>query len=125
MTSTVIAVGVTLTTGGFAPSTVFDGRHAAPVAVAQPGSATAARTASADGSRAAVGPEEPRLEPGTQRVVAEAEDVHLRDVGIAGGTPHELAVDRRLARLVGHRDVLGAAYPVRPVVSTCQPTSSR
>src|SRR6188472_4002293 len=32
VTSTLIVVGVTSTTGGFAPSTVFDGRHAAPVA---------------------------------------------------------------------------------------------
>ena len=49
VTSTVTAVGEILTTGGFAPSTVFDGRHVAPAPVAHPGSATAARTASAEG----------------------------------------------------------------------------
>ena len=111
VTSTVIAVGVTLTTGGFAPSTVFDGRHAAPVSAAHAGSATAARTASAAGRGTAVGTEEPRLEPGSQRVVTEAEDVHLRNVGITGRPPDELPVDHRLARLVGHRNVLGARVP--------------
>src|SRR6187455_1014972 len=48
VTSILIAVGVSLTTGGFAPSTVVDGRHATPLSVAHAASATAARTASAE-----------------------------------------------------------------------------
>ena len=55
---------------------------------------------------------EPGLEAGARRVVAEAEDVDLRDVGITGGAADELPVDRGLRLFVGDRDVLCSHVPV-------------
>ena len=64
---------------------------------------------------------QPRLEARAQRVVAEAEDVHLRDVRIAARAPHELAVDRGLRALVRDGDVLAARRTPRG--PWCRPAS--
>ncbi len=58
------------------------------------------------GPRRAVDAVEARLEAGSGGVVAEPEDVHLRDVGVTRRPAHDLAVHRRLMDSVVTGDVL-------------------
>ncbi len=62
----------------------------------------------------AVGPLERRLEAGAQAVVAEAEETHLVDVRVAGGSADEIAVDRGLGQLVRDGDVLSPLVAREP-----------